>query len=62
MAQIDFSDFYKVPNLKFDIGRLKNDLEVVLKKKSFFSMEKQIKSLLSHFRLILSTSLFQAAF
>ena len=37
MAQIDFSDFYKVPNLKFDIGRLKNDLEVVLKKKSFFS-------------------------
>ena len=37
MAQVNFTDFYQVPNLKFDIKRLKNDLEVILKKKSFFS-------------------------
>ena len=28
-------DFFKVPNLKFDIDKLKADLNIVLKKKKF---------------------------
>ena len=35
MSQINFKDFYQVPNLKFDINRLRKDLELVLKKKKF---------------------------
>jgi hypothetical protein len=35
MSQVSFQDFYKVPDLKFDISRLRNDLEAVLKKKKF---------------------------
>ena len=35
MPQVRFEDFYKVPDLKFDISRLRNDLETVLKKKKF---------------------------
>ena len=35
MAHLNFEDFYKVPDLKFDISRLRNDLETVLKKKKF---------------------------
>ena len=27
------SDFYKVPNIKFDISKLRNDLDIILKKK-----------------------------
>ena len=30
-----FNDFHEVPDLKFDIKRLKADLEIVLKKKNF---------------------------
>ena len=37
MKQHNFEDFYKVPGLKFDIIKLREDLEVVLKKKSFTS-------------------------
>jgi hypothetical protein len=33
-----FQDFYKVPDLKFDVDRLKNDLKVVLNKKKFNSL------------------------
>ena len=29
------NDFFKVPNLKFDIDKLKADLNIVLKKKKF---------------------------
>ncbi len=29
------SDFYKVPNIKFDISKLRNDLDIILKKKKF---------------------------
>ena len=36
MDQLNYSDFYQVPNLKFDIKRLRDDLESVLKKKIFF--------------------------
>ena len=37
MAQINFQDFYQVPNLKFDILKLREELEKVLKKKNFNS-------------------------
>ena len=32
------SDFYKVPNLKFDIQKLRSDLEIILKMKNFNSL------------------------
>ena len=35
MQQVSFEDFYKVPDLKFDILRLRKDLEIILKKKRF---------------------------
>ena len=37
MAQLNYSDFYQVPNLKFDIKKLRKDLDTVLKKKGFAS-------------------------
>ena len=37
MSQVSFDDFYQVPNLKFDISRLRSDLEIVLKKSKFNS-------------------------
>ena len=33
--QVSFKDFYQVPNLKFDISRLRKDLDSILKKKKF---------------------------
>ena len=35
MGNINFSDFYKVPELNFDVSKLRKDLEIVLKKKKF---------------------------
>ena len=35
MAEVSFEDFFQVPNLKFDISRLKQDLEKVLVRKRF---------------------------
>jgi hypothetical protein len=35
MTQVSFEDFYQVPNVKFDIKRLKKDLEIILSKKNF---------------------------
>jgi hypothetical protein len=35
MTQLNFEDFYQVPNLKFDILKLRFDLEKILKKKKF---------------------------
>jgi len=35
MTQVAFEDFYQVPDLKFNISRLRKDLEIILKKKSF---------------------------
>ena len=29
MVQVSFEDFFKVPDLKFDISRLRKDLEVI---------------------------------
>ena len=35
MENIQFNDFYEVPNIKFDISKLRADLKKVLKKKKF---------------------------
>jgi len=37
MAHPTFEDFYQVPNLKFDIIKLRSDLDIILKKKGFIS-------------------------
>jgi hypothetical protein len=37
MAHVSFEDFYQVPDLKFNISRLRKDLDVVMKKKKFDS-------------------------
>ena len=34
MNNIEFNDFYKVPNIKFDISKLRIDLEKILKKRN----------------------------
>ena len=33
--KVSFEDFYEVPNLKFDIDRLRKDLELILKAVSY---------------------------
>jgi len=38
MNNIEYNDFYKVPNIKFDISRLKFDLKKILNKKKFNSL------------------------
>jgi hypothetical protein len=38
MTQVSFEDFYQVPGLKFDISKLRNDLEIILNKKKFNSL------------------------
>ena len=40
MSHLNYSDFYKVPDLKFDISKLRHDLNDVLKKKGFITPEK----------------------
>ena len=37
MAQVSFEDFYQVPDLKFDIVKLRKDLETILKNRNFTS-------------------------
>lgn len=37
MAHLNYSDFYQVPDLKFDISKLRHDLITVLKKKGFIT-------------------------
>ena len=37
MNQLNYSNFYQVPELKFDITKLRKDLDVILKKKGFSS-------------------------
>ena len=37
MNQLNYSDFYQVPELKFDITKLREDLDIILKKKGFTS-------------------------
>jgi len=38
MEQLNFSDFYQVPDLKFDIKKLRESLDIVLKKRKFNSL------------------------
>ena len=38
MDNIEYNDFYKVPNIKFDISKLKFDLKKILNKKKFNSL------------------------
>ena len=38
MMPVSFEDFYKVPYLKFDISKLRKDLEIILKKRNFNSL------------------------
>mgnify|MGYP001416196342 CR=1 FL=1 len=33
--KVSFEDFYEVPDLKFNIDRLRKDLELILKEKKF---------------------------
>ena len=35
MATVSFEDFYEVPDLNFDIVRLRKDLDKILKNKKF---------------------------
>jgi hypothetical protein len=37
MTQLHFKDFYQVPNIKFDIAKLRKDLDLIVKKKNFAS-------------------------
>jgi hypothetical protein len=37
MVQVSFDDFYKVPELKFDISKLREDLDLILENKKFNS-------------------------
>ncbi len=37
MVTTNFEDFYEVPNLNFDIPRLRDDLDKILKTKKFYS-------------------------
>jgi len=46
MAQQLFKDFYQVPDLKFDVTKLRNDLTKVLKRKKFDNLN------ISHFGAI----------
>ena len=43
MPTVSFEDFYQVPDLKFDITRLKNDLDKILKNKKFKSDRLNLK-------------------
>ena len=38
MTQVSFEDFYQVPDLKFDISKLRKDLQIILNKKRFNSL------------------------
>tara|TARA_B100000941_G_C28313274_1_gene452656 strand:- start:83 stop:685 length:603 start_codon:yes stop_codon:yes gene_type:complete len=37
MAHLSFSNFYKVPDLKFDVQKMRSELDLILKKKGFSS-------------------------
>tara|TARA_B100000963_G_scaffold360747_1_gene392859 strand:- start:18760 stop:19362 length:603 start_codon:yes stop_codon:yes gene_type:complete len=39
MAHLNFADFYQVPDLKFDVKKLRTDLDLILKRKGFKSLE-----------------------
>ena len=37
MALLNYENFYQVPDLKFDIDKLRKDLDKILRKKGFAS-------------------------
>ena len=37
MTHLNLTDFYQVPDLKFDISKLRKDLDKILKKRDFYS-------------------------
>ena len=39
MTTTNFEDFYEVPNLNFDITKLREDLDKILKKKNLIHQE-----------------------
>ena len=39
MAHLNFTDFYQVPDLQFDINKMKSDLSAILEKKGFKTLE-----------------------
>ena len=39
MAHLNFTDFYQVPDLQFDINKMRSDLSVILEKKGFKTLE-----------------------
>ena len=39
MAQLNYSDFYRVPDIKFDIKKLRESLDTILEKKGFASVQ-----------------------
>ncbi len=39
MAHLDYSDFYKVPNLKFNVVKMREDLVKILDKRGFKTLE-----------------------
>ena len=43
--KVSFEDFYEVPNLKFDIDRLRKDLEIILKEKNLIRLGLHILAL-----------------
>ena len=36
MAHLNFEDFYQVPDLKFNVSKMRADLDTILKKKEYF--------------------------
>ena len=54
MGNINFEDFYKVPELSFDITKLRKDLETVLMKKKFDI--KDLNKILSSFKKNIKTN------
>ena len=42
MTTTNFEDFYEVPNLNFDISKLKVDLDKILKLKKFNLISNQV--------------------
>ena len=51
MTQLGFKDFYQVPDLKFDVQRMRDDLDKVMKKQKFKTLG------LSHFGAIALTQI-----
>ena len=41
MAHLNFSDFHTVPGIKFDISRLRADLDKILKKRNLLHQKYQ---------------------